>query len=179
MANTSSPVPEAEFRFIWYGSGDWAQEIDKTEKVGDDGRDGFEFIINPGRKISQKYNLKLGQELDANTGLMKRWYPKSHVFILNDSQVSGRVLIGTDFLGRDTSFSRKEAYFTEQIDDLQKQVRILKAEKARWMEELFRSQALTRIYIEKTSDMILAARKAAKRDQTPEDQGMMDQEGGE
>ena len=120
---------QPRFRYIWFGDGGWALELDKRDSKNREGVEGWEFVIQPSDPIIDKFNLRERNQLNS-TNLAKRWYPKAVVNILDDSPTSGRIFIHTDFEGHDTNFSRRESNYSEVIMTKDKLIQVLRAQVA-------------------------------------------------
>lgn len=129
------PAKQPRYRYIWYGDGEWALELEKTEKRNEEGIEGWEFKLQPSTDIIARYNLRQRGLIDKYDHAT-RWYPKSRTHVLDDSPTRGRIFIQTDFFGQDTHFSRIYANYTETIENLQRIVNALRANNARLTREL-------------------------------------------
>lgn len=129
-------APQPTYPFVWFASGEWCQQISRKEVTSDQGVECYEFILNPSTNARRRHNLRPGKELDEKTNYLTKEYPKAKVEILDDTPTSGRILVLTDFNGKDTNFSRREAHLTETIISLQKYIKVLKARMAFMVQEL-------------------------------------------
>ena len=153
-------IPEPKFRLIIFGDGEVAEEIDKNP-VEDDGFMGWEYIINPSEKLVKNYNLR--DEMDEN-GFVRRWYKESDIDSLNDSVVSGRILIDVTFDGKQTPHSRSNIKLKVQLNGLEEENHILVLHNAFLSEKMRTMARNTDAYIKDNAEMIITARSAAKKD---------------
>jgi len=129
------PAKQPNYRYISYGDGSWALELDKIDKKNEQGVEGWEFKLQPGRDIINQFSLRSKGLIDKFDHAI-RWYPKSKVHVLNDSPINGRIFIQTDYMGNDTGFSRSLANYTETIENLQRLIASLRAQNARLTREV-------------------------------------------
>ena len=166
---------EPTWPYLWYGDGHWAECRGKKEQTNKLGIEGWEFLINPSSAIIKQFDLRWDRDLD-NRGYARKWYPRTKVFVLRDSAVSGRILITTDFNGKDTSFSRKDAYYTEQLQDYQQMIKILRAGKAKLYEEINMMMTQLQKYITQQTNMVREVKRATSSNVIEESQlGSMDE----
>jgi len=158
-------IPEPKFRLIIFGDGEVAEEIDKSPEE-DEGVMGWEYIINPSEKLVKRYNLK--DEMDEN-GFVRKWYKNTDIDTLNDSVVSGRILIDVTFDGKQNPHSRKHITLKEQLNGMEEENHILILHNAHLNEKMRTMARNTNEYIKNSADMIITARSAAKKDNGGED----------
>ena len=161
-------IGEPSFRLIIYGDGDMAEEIEKRP-VSEGGVNGWEFTINPGSRIVDRYSLKL-EDLDK-LGYVKKWYAESVVSILNDGVIGGRILIKTNFDGEETNLGREEIEKNMKIDTQQKVIKSLQASNAYLNDLYMKASARQKMHIKESADMINIARTAAKKEKEEEEDG--------
>lgn len=149
-----------KFRWIWYGDGEWALEIDKKDTKDKAGVECWEFLIQPSEQIIERFNLRDPGKLDR-FGHCTRLYPKSQVEVLNDSPVRGRIFVHTDFEGRDTQFSRRRADYTETINTQQKLVQVLRAQLAYVIGQLRISTSQEHEHWKQVIDVVRTIRQAS------------------
>lgn len=144
-----------------------AEEIEKRPKV-EDGINGWEFTINPGSRIMDRYNLKR-EDLDE-FGHMKKWYPESVISVLNDGVIGGRILIKTNFDGEETPLCNEEITKNMKIDTQQKIIKGLQASNAYLNDLYMKASARQKMHIKESADMINIARTAARREKEEEEE---------
>ena len=158
-------IPEPKFRLIIFGDGEVAEEIDKSPEE-EEGVMGWKYIINPSEKLVKNYNLR--DEMDEN-GFVEKWYKESDIDSLNDSVVSGRILIDVTFDGKQTPHSRRNIKLKVQLNGLEEENHILVLHNAFLSEKMRTMARNTDAYIKDNAEMIITARSAAKKDIGGED----------
>jgi len=153
-------IPEPKFRLIIFGDGEVAEEIDKSPEE-EEGVMGWKYIINPSEKLVKNYNLR--DEMDEN-GFVEKWYKESDIDSLNDSVVSGRILIDVTFDGKQTPHSRRNIKLKVQLNGLEEENHILVLHNAFLSEKMRTMARNTDAYIKDNAEMIITARSAAKKE---------------
>lgn len=150
---------EPRWKFVMFGDGHIAQERAKREKIGDNGVEGWEFILIPSKEIRSMYGLKYGEDLDE-FGRIRKWYAKTKVRVLSEDPVVGRVFITTNFEGEDTGFSRWNAEKDIIIENQQKQIKTLKEAAAGLQEDLKHALTQRAAYARQIAELIQEYKKA-------------------
>jgi len=154
---------------VVFGDGSMAQII-RVRRIDKNGVDGREFILNPSREIIEHFGLKYGVELHPVLGYIKKWYPKTAVIPPNSQFPTARWLITTDFEGnKDTAWFRKHIEDTELIEDLQRELQIVKLSRARVFKNMENATSQQVQFMRDTVAVINEARKAGGRMQTDEE----------
>lgn len=154
-------LPEPKREEAWFGDGNWCQIIKKKRHAGADGVNGWLFILKPSKKTINWYGLKVGEQLDANYGFIKQWYPKKDVVILNDDRSYGRTLIKTDLMGDSTNLSHEKEDLEEYINTLERTINSLKASLARLHEEYDSLATQTGLKLKRDAELLTEVRKGA------------------
>lgn len=153
---------------VVFGDGSMAQIINRR-RIVKEGIEGFDFILNPSREIVEHFGLKYGVELHPVLGYVKKWYPRVAVIRPEAKFPTQRWLVTTDFEGNETSWSRKHIEDTELIKDLQREIQILRMEKARVYKSLEMATSQQVQSMKWQTEIIKEARKSGGRMQTEEE----------
>jgi len=121
--------------WIVFGSGEFAHFQDFKEYVDTDGDDMWAFYIDPNDVINDKYQLKRGQEIDIDTGLIEAHYTDNWVVPLIVSSNWTVFFIECDLMGHETKATRRLAHKDAQINLLRKQYRSANAANYTWAHE--------------------------------------------
>lgn len=154
---------EPRWRFVLLGDGHIAQERARREKMGDDGIEGWEFILIPSKEIRTMCGLKFGEDLD-DLGRIRKWYPKTKVRVLSEDPVVGRVLVTTNFEGEETGLSRWNIEKDIIIENQQKQIKTLKEACAGLQEDLKHALTQRAAYARQVAELIQEYKKATSYD---------------
>lgn len=167
------------FDQIIYGDGSIAEIRSRREKIDEEtGVNGYEFILNPSREIVSYYNLRKGIELDQYYGYVRKWYPKTDVIRPESKYPTARWLIVTDFEGSPTVWAKHFVQLKEMVEDLQKELKILRAQKARLFDMVSKITSQETRMMREFITMINEARKAGgtiKYDETERQDGDSDE----
>lgn len=133
-----------EFRhaeyFVVFGSGDIAHFEDYMPYVNDKGESRIKFWFTRDAELERRYDLKYGQEIDPENGLIEMDYPSAYVSKeLNGTPEQRLFIIKLNFLGGHTEYSLMDQGQAEQIRILQRQNRILSVASSRLQEELVKA----------------------------------------
>lgn len=118
-------VRELEYanRWVIFGSGDIVQFEDyKADKL-DSGEKAYKFYIYAGdnRRLRDRYDLKMGNEINPENGLMERKYWAGHVKPMDSGAKRTLIFIKCDPLGGETDFTRETSDKDDQIRLLERQ----------------------------------------------------------
>jgi len=145
--------------FIQFGSGDTVHIQDYKEYINKKGIPMVKFWMSPNELIEDKYNLKRGEEIDNETGLIEFDYPKVNVEFLVVSPLRMRVFIETDLLGGETSSSTKQIAMKARIRDLQQQNRILNASNYSWSKKYDELANRLELFIRRNKELYALAKE--------------------
>jgi hypothetical protein len=112
--------------FAMFGNGDMAhiQAYSKYQK--DNGEFWVQFFFSSNdQDLIDKYELKVGEEISEETGMIEMHYPATYVsFLLVSTEVT-RVLIKLDLIGNQTELSMGDMAISERMRLYEKQLRIM------------------------------------------------------
>lgn len=144
------------FPFCVTGDGHIFQIRAKTERMNEEGVEGYDVIINPSQEVIAEYGLK--KDDFEESGFISRWYPKTVFKALRDDPVKGMYFLFTDLNGQETSVSRMFAEYGEIIQDKQKHIHTLKARNARLWHEINMMTSQEAEYMRKKVDLMKIAK---------------------
>lgn len=156
---------EVEYRnqFVIFGEGSTVQYIKKRTEVDFEGRVVWIFLLRPSKEVIDLYRLNTMTDLDPNSGLIVRRYPRSVIHILDDNPNHTRILVHTDLNNRPTPYSRIFEKYEIQIDRLEQTNSTLKTAIAGTLQELKLSASSRQEHLKLMVEEINIAREASKQ----------------
>jgi hypothetical protein len=164
--------------FVYFADGTTSQIADKRKFKDEGGVTCWRFLLWPSQKQFDLYNLNEDDFFDGGTGLIKREYPDFHVEVLENNPGCTRIWVFTSFNGDDTHVSTREAHLTETINYLEREMMSLKANVAALHEQIHLERTNQLASMNKMTEIVIAARKAAGKTQGGEQEDIEDSMGG-
>jgi hypothetical protein len=161
--------------YIYFADGTTSQIADKRKFTDDAGVSKWRFLVWPSRKQKVKYNLAKDDFYDSNNDIVMREFKAYNVVIIENNPGCTRIWVFTDFNGHDTDLTTREAYLSQLIDYLEKEVKSLRTTVAALHEQLHMERTNQLQAMEDKVAIVKSARKAAGRtgaegeDGAPED----------
>lgn len=125
-------VRELEYanRWILYGSGDIARFEDYTVEYEANGEEVYVFHIYAvdNKRLRERYNLRIKDEIDPDTGLMVKKYPGVWVMPLPSGAKRMLIWVKCDPLGKETPATKETQDKDNTIRQLQRQLRSANAQ---------------------------------------------------
>lgn len=157
--------------WIEYADGTYARYFKKKIIVGDSGIKKWKIWLFPGKELSGYHGLKIGEDIDPKTGMMKKEYDYNEVHIIRSDPGYSKLWIETDLMGNPTQFSLRNQHLKEQIKDLQKTVATLKAGIAKKSIDMNQALSNNMEFIQNLSDMMSALQKPMPKIREDEEEG--------
>jgi hypothetical protein len=146
--------------YIKFGDGTTGQLADRRRFTSDDGVKKWAFLMWPGKRQKQLYNLDDDPQYDKDNDIILREFDETDVMIFENSPSRSLIIVLRTFDGQPTHLTEREAYLKEEILYLQKEVSSLKGALALAQQDLHKNRVLTQEAVKDWVEIIKVAGEA-------------------